>query len=535
MKYIKHILSVAFLSATLLSCSTDSLDIEQHGVLTENEYVTADDNEVLDFMAGIYSGLLGDSYESVLAGGPASYRAFEYEMSRMGAETANYYTYSETADANTYKYLWQYFYRTCNWCSKLIDRLPNNTTASEATKNQAIAEARGIRAINMMYLVQLFGNPPLVDHEMQGNEGNTPAADSWAWIESELNAVAQALPSKSGLGGQSSIGGRLTKEACYAYLGKAQLWQKKYSEAAQTLYNNVIATGKYALYPDFNTYNSSAADFSDENIWEYDFNDDADNSNSQEGAFDLACFSPNVSYWFNTYASLMMAFGMGGNASADFANFLEKHDGSTDASRYKASVMDVCAASQMGLVNTPISQCDGFFKMKDVCLAEDLVGQFPYYYSKRNPVFMRYSEVLLNYAEAVAQGGTPGAMSGLEALNIVRRRAGLTDAPSLSMDDETYGVKAEDRAEFFCEGHRFIDLVRWGDAPTVLADCGKLTYTCNLGTPYQISDNVTMYFSKDVVSASTGGNGFKSGKNELLPIPSSEINQNPNLTQNPGW
>ena len=535
MKYIKQIISALVLSGLMVSCTEDGLDIEQHGTLTENEYVTADDDEVYQFMAGIYAGVLGDSYESVLAGGPASYRSFEYEMSRMGAETANYYKYDETADANTYKYLWSYFYRTCAWCSKLINRLPDNTYASDSVKTQAIAEARGIRAITMMYLVQLFGNPPLADHEMQGGESNTPAEESWEWIENELNEAAESLPSKSGLGTQSAIGGRLTKEACYAYLGKAQLWQKKYTEAAQTLYNKVIATGKYALYDDFGTYNSSAADFSDENIWEFDFNDDSDNSNSQEGAFDLACYSPNVSYWFNTYASLLMSFGMGGCASADFATFLAEHDGGTDAARYKASVMDVCAASQMGMVNTPQNECDGYFKMKDVCLAEDLVGQFPYFYSKRNPVFMRYAEVLLNYAEAVAEGGTPGALSGLDALNMVRNRAGLADAPELSMDNEEYGVKAEDRAEFFGEGHRFIDLVRWGDAPEVLADCGKLTYTCNLGSPYKVNDQLTMYFSKEVVSAATGGNGFQAGKNELLPIPSSEINQNPNLQQNPNW
>lgn len=535
MKAIYKLFCVVLLAYGLTACSEDSLDIEQHGVLTENEYTTADDDEVLQLLAGIYSGILGDSYEAVLSSAPASYRTFQYELNRMGAETANYYAYNETADARTYSYIWSYFYRTCAWCSKLIDRLPSNTTASESVKNQAIAEARAIRAIQMMYLVQLYGNPPLADHEMEGGEANTPASESWAWIESELNAAAQVLPSKSGLGGQSVIGGRLTKEACYAYLGKAQLWQKKYSEAAQTLYNNVIATGKYALYSDFNTYNSSAADFSDENIWEFDFNDDADNSTNQEGAFDLACFSPNVSYWWSTYASLLMTFGMGGNASADFAEFLATHDGGTDAARYKASVLDVCTASQMGMVNTPITECDGYFKVKDACLTEDLVGQFPYYYSKRNPVFMRYSEVLLNYAEAVAEGGTAGSMSGLEALNQVRRRAGLSDAPSLSMDDATYGVKAEDRAEFFGEGHRFIDLVRWGDAATELADCGKLTYTCNLGTPYPLSESITMYFSKEVVSASTGGNGFKSGKNELFPIPTTEINQNPNLTQNKGW
>lgn len=525
---------ITFHLSLFTSCSTDDLDIEQQGVLTLNEYQTADDSECQQFIAAIYAVLYGDSYQSVLAGQPASYRTLQYELSRMGAETANYYAYNESADANTYKYIWSYFYRTCYWCTMLIENLPANEVASASVKSQVIAEARAIRAIQMMYLVQLFGNPPLADHILDGSEGNTPASESWAFIESELNAAAEALPTKSGLGGQAAIGGRMTREAAYAYLGKAQLWQKKYSEAAQTLYNKVIATNKYALYDDFNTYNSSKSDFSDENLWEFNFDETSAYSKSQEGCFDLACFSPGVAYWFDTYASILMAWAMGGNASAQFAAFLVAHDGAESA-RYNASVMDVCTASTKGMVTTPITECDGFFKMKDMCLAEDLTGEFPYYYSLRNVCYMRYAEVLLNYAEAVAQGGTAGSMSGLEALNIVRRRAGLEDAPALDMDNETYGVKAERRAELFGEGHRFIDLVRWGDASTELADCGKLIYICNLGTPYPIAENITMYFSYDVVSSATGGQGFKSGKNELFPIPASDINQNANLTQNPGW
>jgi hypothetical protein len=41
--------------------------------------------------------------------------------------------------------------------------------------------------------------------------------------------------------------------------------------------------------------------------------------------------------------------------------------------------------------------------------------------------------------------------------------------------------------------------------------------------------------SFNVVTSSTGGLGFKKGKNELFPIPSTEININPSLVQNPGW
>lgn len=535
MRKIYQYIMVAVAAMTMVSCNTDELDIEQQGVLTINEYKTANDHEVEQFISAIYAEVYGDSYQSVLVGQVASYRSFVYELNRMGAETANYYAYNESADAGTYSKIWSYFYRTIYWCNMIIENLPANEVATPSVKNQVLAEARTIRAISMMYLVQLYGNPPLADHIMNGSEGNTPAADSWAFIESELTAAAEALPTKSGLGGQSVIGGRLTREAAYAYLGKAQLWQKKYSEAASTLYNKVIATGKYALYDNFEDYNSSKSDFSDENIWEFEFNEDSNSAQSQEGCFDIACFSPVPSVWFDgVHCSPLMSWGMGANASADFAKFLEMHDGKEKV-RYTSSLMDVCTASTKAMVTPPIAECDGYFKMKDFTYASDLVGQFPYYYSLRNTAYMRYSEVLLNYAEAVAQGGTEEALSGLEALNMVRRRAGLEDAPALDMNNETYGVKAERRAELYAEGHRFIDLVRWGDAPTALADCGKKAYTCSdLGASYDTGQGFSMYFGPvTVTSSETGGQGFKAGKNELFPIPTTEVKGT--LKQNPNW
>jgi hypothetical protein len=534
MKSIYNSISAILLVALCVtSCDMDKLEIEQQGVVGISIYQTADDTQVKQFISAIYAEILGDSYQAVLGGGPASYRAVNYELARMGAESANYYAYNETADAGTYSYIWAYYYRTAYWCNMIIENLPGNNVASENVKSQVSAEARALRAIAMMNLVQLYGNPPLADHILDGSEGNTPASESWAFIESELQDAAEALPTKSGIDGQSAIGGRITREAAYAYLGKAQLWQGKYNEAANTLYNKVIATNKYDLNPDFAVLNSSAGDFSAENVWEFDFADDASVSGAQEGCFDMACFSPNVPFWIFKFGSLIITFGMGAYPSADFAQFMETHDGA-DKPRYAETLMDYSTANiyagveyGMAPITIPIPECEGYIKVKDVCLTEDLVGTLPYFYSKRNAVYMRYAEVLLNYAEAVAKGGSPGAVSGLEALNKVRRRAGLSDAPALDMDNAEYGVKAERRAELYGEGQRFIDLVRWEDAARVLADCGKLRYTFNGVAPE------TGNF--DIVTSSTGGNGFKSGKNELFPIPSSDRSNNPNLNQNPGW
>jgi len=548
----KTIIAIAAATALLCSCSKDKLDIEQQGVMGVNTYKTADNDGVLSFIAAVYAEVLGDGYQAVLGAGPACYRSYLYELTRMGGESSDYYAYNESADAKTYSNIWSYFYRTIYWCNMIIENLPDNDVADADVVNQVVAEARAIRAISMMHLVQLFGNPPLADHILDGTEGNTPASESWEFINSELAEAAEALPSKGAKGAQASIGGRLTKEAAYAYLGKAYLWQKDYDNAAKTLYNKVIATGYYALQDDWASLNSSSSDFCDENIWEFDFSSDGSVSTSQEGCFDIACFAPNISMWLTTFASPMMAFGMGANPSSGFAAFMSTHEykdfdmttySMIMTSRYDQTLADLYKVSctYMGMVTLPISECEGYFKIKNLTLAEDLTGDFPFYYTVKNAVYMRYAEVLLNYAEAVAQGGSAGSLSGLQALNLVRTRAGLGEAPELVMDNETYGVKQERRAELAFEGCRFIDLVRWGDAATELKDCGKLRYTLE-GTPsyqYPLTEtmNLDMYFpgSWSTTTSETGGPGFVAGKNELFPIPSSDVNSNSNLTQNPGW
>ena len=111
-----------------------------------------------------------------------------------------------------------------------------------------------------------------------------------------------------------------------------------------------------------------------------------------------------------------------------------------------------------------------------------------------NDIILRYADVLLIKAEAELMiGGSADA-----TLGILVNRAGLPDTGNYSIED----LKYHRRAELSFEGYdRFTDLVRWGDAPSVLQD-----------------------------------RGFSSGRDEYLPIPQLEIDQSAGLvTQNPGY
>ncbi len=541
---------------TLNSCDEETyLDIEQKGVVpVESTYEKADDNTVMSFIAGIYTSVCGNALDGFASfsnsTGVISMRNYFF---RMGGESSQYWLYTETAEsAKPHRVFWGYAYSIIYSCNLLLEYLPNNTIASASVVDRAIAEARAIRAIMMMQLVQLYGNPPLADHIMNGTEGNTPASESWAFIENELSTVAEELPSKSGPDGQADIGGRLTKEAVYAYLGKAYLWQKKYSEAAITLHDKVIATNLYILVNNYNDLNNISSDFCPENIWEYELSEDPNYFTSQAGAVSIGfvnwdvvkLYIPDGYYTLQGYSEYSCT-------SESFGSFMDKHDrlaDSSESNRYFGTLLpyeDLFDTTRFSYTNTggnmglreAMTWSEGYFRIKGIPPIENIGVLGGVWYQDiivKNWVFMRYSEVLLNYAEAVAEGGTPGAMSGLNALNLVRNRAGLTDAPSLNMDNEEYGVKAERRAELFYEGCRFIDLVRWGDAPTVLKDVGKKLYQF-FGYENNTIPGPQSKAEWQIVVSDNIGIGFQEGRDELFAIPNVERNNNPNLTQNPGW
>ena len=119
-----------------------------------------------------------------------------------------------------------------------------------------------------------------------------------------------------------------------------------------------------------------------------------------------------------------------------------------------------------------------------------------------NQRIIRYADVLLMAAEALNKSAAPNDALAQTYLNKVRRRAfQVTDA---SKDVTATGtalytaILNERRLELGMEGERFFDLVRTGQAATVLAPL------------------------------------FKTGKNELFPIPQQEITVS-GLTQNPGY
>ena len=544
-KYIVLILALV-VGIFQYSCNEDPLEITQKGVKsTDLVYANADDDEAEQLIAAVYNRLHGSGFSSL----DMVYRIMMNTISDDGysgatfTDNASTYqllnTFETTSEMSLYETLWTGFYQVIYWSNMIVENLPDDTEM----KQRVIAEAKAMRAISMMYLVRLWGTPPLVDHVLGSDElqmPNTPAETSWAWIESQFEEAASVLPSKSGIDGQAEIGGRLTKEATYAYLGKAQLLQGKNSEAATTLKTKVIDTNLYGLIDNFDDLNYYTSDFSKENIFEYNIANDP-STNSDQGDM-RGVFYGYRSEYVVIPDEMIPESGWGyGAVSKKFGEFMEEHERRTDGTLSDRFNGTLCAYEELldesrfsyttygrkGVYNPPLQNNAGYFRIKEMPYAENKIAGQSVFFSFRyhnNGKFMRYAEVLLMYAEAAL-----GTSEGLEALNEVRTRAGLDALSSYTLDN----VKDERRAELYFEGERFLDLVRWGDAPTVLSDKGKTIYAF-----YGYQDGTTEIQSKDqwrVESYTTGSDGFVEGKNEVFPYPLIELQSNPNLVQNNGW
>ena len=112
-----------------------------------------------------------------------------------------------------------------------INAIPVENLSPER-KNKFLGEARFLRAYYYFLLVTRFGDLPI--YTKTGTTGNprSPKADVYKLITEDFDFASKNLLSKSG-----EQKGRATKEAAYAYLGKALLYQKRYDEALAAFQN----------------------------------------------------------------------------------------------------------------------------------------------------------------------------------------------------------------------------------------------------------------------------------------------------------
>ncbi len=190
----------------------------------------------------------------------------------------------------------------------------------------------------------------------------------------------------------------------------------------------------------------------------------------------------------------------------------------------------------------------------EICKVYEPIASFASYNTSDTPgIILRFGEVLLNYAEAMAELGTLD-QAGLDAsINLLRDRAGMPHLDLNPTMDPRYAndgvsaliveIRRERRIELFMEGFRYDDLRRWKqgeklEVPSLgirFDDAMKAEIDpTGLSTVKTSEYNGVVYV--DVYKGTSYATPvFDESKHYLWPIPLSVISQNENITQTPGW
>uniref|UniRef100_A0AAU6WKA8 RagB/SusD family nutrient uptake outer membrane protein n=1 Tax=Chryseobacterium endophyticum TaxID=1854762 RepID=A0AAU6WKA8_9FLAO len=393
---------------------------------------------------------------------------------------------------------WRDYYQGIARANVLIEKIPQ-ANMNDAIKNRFTAEAKTLRALYYFDLVRMFKNIPLITKEIKASDDyyNIPQVspiEVYAQIESDLLAAIPNLPQTV----SGTERGRLTQGAAKALLGKVYLFQNKKAEAAAQLADvNGTPGGAnqygYKLVSNFADLWVTDNKFTSESIIEVMHTNQGSSDWSfwgqgrDEGNSICIMTSPRGYSKISSDAPDIVAGWAFNTVTNDLFTFMQGDP------RMNASILNLKALKQQGKADySPAYMDSGYFLNKYMPTQDEkttLPGASELNY-RQNYILIRLADTYLMEAEAL--NGTGARAQAL--LDAVRTRAGL---PSVTVNLQA--VKDERRRELIGEGHRFFDLVRWGEASSKLAF-----------------------------------KGFVAGKNEILPIPYPELTGTI-LKQNPGY
>lgn len=400
--------------------------------------------------------------------------------------------------------LWNKGYAGIYRSNIFLAKIDGITGLDASTKSRYIAEAKTLRAIFYFDLVRFFKNIPLITKQIELADIYTPVqappADIYAFIEKDLTDAIASLPNTVPV---ATEGGRITKGAAQAELGKVYLWQKKYQQAAEQFalvngptpgqanptYGYKLLANYADLWKVKNKFNSesileivkvttSNGGWSDAGASEGNLN------NITTGPRSYTTIKPGAPDYYPGYSFLVFS-----KAFFDFIHF---------DPRNAATVANLDSLQANGIASySPGYNNTGYFLGKFIGRQSDKAATGQTELNFGQDIYeIRLADTYLLEAEALLSAGQ-GVGVGSRAYNLlaaVRARVGLGEVP-VTLDN----LIKERRLELAGEGHRWLDLVRWGKAAEVLAF-----------------------------------KGFVAGRNEVFPIPQNELN-NSKILQNKEW
>lgn len=398
----------------------------------------------------------------------------------------NFDNFSVTSTDGLLGGFWEGQYQNINLCNQVIENI-QGIQMDQSLKSRYIGEAKFVRAYSYFRLVRAFGGVPLrLKPAKDASEFNIPRASAeevYALIEQDLDDAAAVLPQSYG----SADRGRATKGAAIALHAKAALYQKKWDQVL-SFTNQVMGMG-YSLFPDF------------QDLFR------VNNENSSESIFEVQCeYYPAIKGSSNSqYAQVQ-----GVRTQAGYWGFNVPTQTLADAfepgdPRREGTILFVGTTTKYGDAITSVAGDPVRYNGKSYVPFSTVWDNDNPRGAQQNVRVLRYADVLLMNAEAANElNNTTQALASLELVRARARKGNNTILPAVTTTDKTAlrnAIYHERQVELGMENDRYFDVIRQGRAAQVF-----------------------------------GPKGWKAGKNEVWPIPQTEIDLSVNvLTQNPGY
>lgn len=380
-----------------------------------------------------------------------------------------------TSSAGSFLSMWSRWYKSIGKATQSIEFTEKANMQDKNLADRYIAEARFLRGLNYFFLVRGWGDVPI---QAKDDAKRVPADEVYAYIIEDLKAAEESLPLVSEYGAADK--GRATKGAAQGLLSKVYLYQKDYQNSYDYA-NKVIMSGQYQLMTNYIDNWKPEGINSVESVFEFQAKKETSTSVAQ-----------GVQQYSQTQGARAGSNSWGWGFNTPSENLLEDYNNSGDLIRRDATIIfrngTLYDGRQIG--NTE----NAMYNYKAYTTNSPNQGQ-----NDRTIKYLRYAEVLLIKAEAANELGKTA--EALQALNEVRSRVNLPSITETNKESLRQIIWHERRLELAMEHDRWFDLIRTGQASSVMKALGK---------PFE-------------------------PKNELFPIPNNQLNQTPEMGQNPGW
>ncbi|MDM1295219.1 RagB/SusD family nutrient uptake outer membrane protein [Sphingobacterium sp. N143] len=583
---MKKLIAILLITG-ILGCKRDLLDTSPYSSVSTATMWTTDNLTDLG-VAGIYNSFRLKMSHSGLISLYELYQFDRFSFTGQGRFDEPLMTGTITAGDPLFLNVWQIQYEGIQRANDALKNIPTKSPSPAEKKARYIAEAKFLRAYFYFRLNQLYKGVPIYLEPFTAVEaikGRNTEEEVWQQVLADLNdCIAEPnFPDRYPAGNANY--GHATKAAAYALRGKVYLYRKEWAKAAADFQK--VKDAGHTLFADYKALFKEANEQCPEMIFSIQHRSESGYGNNMQ----LLCGWPSVysrgwNYFMPT-PHLVDLYENKDGSKFTWDKVIPGYSGLTENEREvfflrnNLTEAEKAAAALRGAkmslylpqgneerikkayenrdprlqanVVTPYSSFRGAYNFTNVeslqfmrwpfrgqaqvdgDIQSDTQINFFYFYRKfvaegvnelvdRNygpidfPVF-RYADILLMWAEALNEEGQLN--EAVAKVNEVRQRAGVALLNSnaatavTGKDDLRVRIQNERRVEFPNEGINYFDELRWGTWKEKVFQKGN-------GRKQIWGTNVSNY-------------SYKGDFLTVWPIPTSELQMNVNLVQNPGW